>query len=454
MSFDPGTGVTQVTDCECRGPEECHVEGQPNNGVVCVGPNVNGTTPFPPACAYTGDMTIVNGLPLGTTIEIDFSLGPIMANVVTVNGGPLGGETTMLDWSGTMTMTGTGSLAGFNRILFPNLSCLLYTAPRIPGTPIQTFITDFETGSAMIFGDPDFCTFELRIGDTFTLPSPGQTTFTRLGGPGSNFNIDSFFDLTYEIEFVGCPGSLLEGFGGITQDTTRIQAGAPLASMPFCTGDCPPGMKCEQTLTFNSSGLIDVCCDCVPDPSAGFPTHCNGDGGDQLGCTNCPCNNNAPIGTIGGCLNSANTSARLIASGDPSVSLPAGSNADLRFSLSGAPANAFCILNAGDAVAPQNIANPCFGANSGVQAIVYDGLRCVIENTRRHGGRSADFNGDVGVTNNPWGGEGGPNIGIAAAGSYIAGQTRFFQVVNRDDVTLSCMRGLNTSQAIEVTFTL
>ncbi len=28
----------------------------------------------------------------------------------------------------------------------------------------------------------------------------------------------------------------------------------------------------------------------------------------------------------------------------------------------------------------------------------------------------------------------------------------FFQVINRDDPLLSCMRGLNTSQAVEVTF--
>ena len=86
--------------------------------------------------------------------------------------------------------------------------------------------------------------------------------------------------------------------------------------------------------------------------------------------------------------------------------------------------------------------------------MVFDGLRCAIVNTRRHGGRSADLNGEVGVTNNPWGGEGGPPVGIANAGSgFVAGQTRYFQIVNRDDPLLSCMRGLNTSQAVAVTFT-
>lgn len=199
-------------------------------------------------------------------------------------------------------------------------------------------------------------------------------------------------------------------------------------------------------------------------PTAGFiiefevgsgPTneHCNGDGGNQVGCTNCPCGNESVPGTIGGCLNSVGTSARLAASGSASIHLPPNATNDLRFSISGAPPNAFCILTSGDGVAPGNMANPCFGMSSGVQSVAFDGLRCAIINTRRHGGRSADANGDVGVTNSPWGGEGGPPAGLADAGVVLTfGQTRFWQVINRDDALLNCMRGLNTSQAIEITF--
>ncbi len=184
-----------------------------------------------------------------------------------------------------------------------------------------------------------------------------------------------------------------------------------------------------------------------------FPEFCFGDGGNQAGCTNCPCSNNATIGSGGGCLNSGGAGARLIGSGNPSVTLPPNSTTDLRFGLTGAPANAFCILNSGDAVAPGNPVNPCFGMNSGAQAASFDGLRCAITNTRRHGGRSADVSGEVGVTNNPWGGEGGPPVGIANAGDgFGAGQTRYFQVIHRDEPLAVCMRGLNTSQAIEITF--
>ncbi len=199
---------------------------------------------------------------------------------------------------------------------------------------------------------------------------------------------------------------------------------------------------------------LDNNCDGQVDNSCERPSLCNGDAGNQAGCTDCPCTNDAPPGTIGGCRNSAGTSTRLDGTGDGSVSLPAMAVSDLRFSLTGAPPFAFCILNSGDALAPGNPINPCFGMDSGIQASGFDGLRCAIMNTRRHGGRSADAAGEVGATNSPWGGEGSPSVGIASAGAgFLTGQTRYFQAIHRDDVLLVCQRGLNTSQAVEVLFT-
>ena len=187
-----------------------------------------------------------------------------------------------------------------------------------------------------------------------------------------------------------------------------------------------------------------------------FDSSCNGDGGDQMGCTNCPCMNNAPAGTVGGCLNSAGTSTRLDATGDPSVSLPAGSTTDLRFTLSGGPALATSVLLSGNAVAPTNPANACFGQNSGVPAGDRDGLRCIVQSVQRHGNRQTNASGEIDASSGPnrvWGGEAQPNAGIAAASGFAAGQTRYFQVTHRDDPLAVCMRGLNTSQALEVTFT-
>jgi len=185
----------------------------------------------------------------------------------------------------------------------------------------------------------------------------------------------------------------------------------------------------------------------VPEFESTFAEHCNGDGGDQMGCTNCPCNNNSAAGTPGGCLNSSGRPARLQGSGVPSVA-----SDTLRFELTGVAAGAFTILTSGDGIAPGNMVNPCFGQMSGVRALQFDGLRCAIINTRRHGGRSADANGDVGMTNNGWGTPSGPPIGLVAQGGFVAGQTRHYQVIYREDPLLGCMRGLNTSQAVSVSF--
>ena len=231
-------------------------------------------------------------------------------------------------------------------------------------------------------------------------------------------------------------------------DTTRLTARITYDSFMDCNSNCIP-----DDLDIQQATSSDVDANGIPDECSS-PSLCSGDGGDQMGCTACPCGNNGPIGIEGGCLNSASSGAALSASGSTSVSLPLGDVSDLRFSLTGAPPIAFCVLNSGDAVAPANPVNPCFGQASGTQSALYDGLRCAVSNTRRHGGRASDANGHVGVTNNPWGGEAGPTEGLAiASGPFLAGQTRFFQVVHRDDPALSCMRGLNTSQAIEVTFT-
>ena len=182
------------------------------------------------------------------------------------------------------------------------------------------------------------------------------------------------------------------------------------------------------------------------------PSLCNGDGGVP-GCAQCPCGNNAPLGTIGGCLNSSGSSARIYGTGDPSVSLPPMSTTDLRLTMTGANTNSLCVMYSGDAVAPGVMTNPCFGLQTGVQSNFFDGLRCAVMNARRAGSRPTDSNGDVGITNNAWGGSNAPNAGLAVRGGFAAGQTRYFQAQFRENSMQVCMRGLNTSQAIRVTFT-
>ncbi len=276
--------------------------------------------------------------------------------------------------------------------------------------------------------------------------------------------LDLLFSASLDCDFNGVPDECEDCDGNGVGDACDISGGAPdcdlngvldscelaSGSSDDCDADLVPDV-CQITadpmLDGNSNGVLDSC------EPMGFASFCTGDGGNQTGCTDCPCSNNAIPGSGGGCLNSAGTGAQLSASGDPSVSLPMGDTTDLRFALAGAPASAFTILNSGDNVAPTGMANPCFGLGSGIQAMQFDGLRCAVTSTRRHGGRSADANGEIGVTNDPWGGEGPPGVGVAIAGvGFVAGQTRYFQVILRDDPLLGCMRGLNTSQAVEVTF--
>ena len=184
-----------------------------------------------------------------------------------------------------------------------------------------------------------------------------------------------------------------------------------------------------------------------------FPVSCTGDGGDQMGCTDCPCMNNAMPGSGGGCLNSSGNGSRLIATGDTSVSLPMAATTDLRFSATGGPSFQLFILNSGDAVAPNNPANPCFGLDSGASGMLFDGLRCAVSSTLRNGGRGADSNGEVGVTNAAWGGANNPPGGIAQFFGYSAGTTKFFQAIHRDSTAANCNTGLNTTQSLEVLFT-
>jgi hypothetical protein len=72
-------------------------------------------------------------------------------------------------------------------------------------------------------GDPDFDLLRITAGTSFGLPSPGHTTLTHT--PDGNWSVDSFFDITYRIDFVGAPGGPLSGKSGSTTLTIRMQVG-------------------------------------------------------------------------------------------------------------------------------------------------------------------------------------------------------------------------------------
>jgi hypothetical protein len=125
-----------------------------------------------------------------------------------------------------LKVDGTGSLAGFNRTLWVLLEIEVHTDPRNPGDPVQAFETDMYRMQGELFGDPDFCTFRLLGGTDYGLPSPGETTLTDLDN--GTFNVESFFDITHQIEFEDCPSSQIEDYMGTTTATLRMETGVPV----------------------------------------------------------------------------------------------------------------------------------------------------------------------------------------------------------------------------------
>lgn len=185
--------------------------------------NGNATIDFPPACpdGYQGVIEVTSGLPPESSIHIDATLTEFY-DVFRVPGGDLGGEEQT--WSAVLylDMTGTGELDGFNRNIFMYVEGVTETAPR-EGDPVQEFDTEMVMLEGSIFGDPDFDLFTIVAGRDHNMPSPGHTAITNLGG--GMFNVDSFFDVFYQVTFEGAPGSIFSEMAGSNRGDDRFRVG-------------------------------------------------------------------------------------------------------------------------------------------------------------------------------------------------------------------------------------
>ncbi len=287
VNFNPATGLIRVTECDCRGTQECHlvalglpnVAGGPNG---CIVPdNGGGTVTLPPAgCDYLSPddvHAIIDGLPAGTTIELapihkDFICRKNTGNPGVCSfppgvdceepdgsGGNKECSESTLEFQAQCVGTCPGGLSGYNRtITIPQVSFETRTGPRTPGQPVQSFDTDMFRLQGQITGDPDFDLLRITAGTGFGMPSPGHTTLTRL--PGGSYAVDSFFDITYRIDFVGRAGGPFGGMSGSTTGTIRMATNAPFK----CVGGCPPKRVCVQRVKTNPDGTLDICCDCRP----------------------------------------------------------------------------------------------------------------------------------------------------------------------------------------------
>jgi hypothetical protein len=181
----------------------------------CIVPdNGTGTADLPPTCpgGYTGEGEIRDGLPSGSTVVLAVRL----ANFSLTNtgaGGGLGGE--FQQWSANLilNLTGTGVFTGYNRLIILPTSGETHSGPRTLFAPVQSFPMDMYGLQGQIIGDPDFDLLRITGGTGFGMPSPGQTTLTQTGG---GWAVDSFFDITYRVDFVGSPGGTFAGMSGST----------------------------------------------------------------------------------------------------------------------------------------------------------------------------------------------------------------------------------------------
>ena len=204
-------------------------------GIPCLEPdNGFGTVDLPPLCppGYAGHVALIDGLPANTTIEIEAILGQFF-NRSEIPGGGLGGHLQQFDGVFTMTMSGTGLLGGFNRIIPMSVSCETYSAPRTPFDPVQSFDQEFWSVTGTVVADPDFDSITLTGGSFIGTESPGHTTLT--GQPTGGWAVDSFFDICHDLQFVGAPGSLLEGLSGTTTDCSLFYLGILPTGSPRST---------------------------------------------------------------------------------------------------------------------------------------------------------------------------------------------------------------------------
>lgn len=118
---------------------------------------------------------------------------------------------------------GTGALPDYRRSLSIPLTVETHTAPRTPGDPEQSFAAEIvNLQGSLPPGDPDFALLTITAGSDNGLTSLGSVSLADQGD--GTFLVDSFFDLSYSIEFEGAPAGALDGLSGTTQGTARLEA--------------------------------------------------------------------------------------------------------------------------------------------------------------------------------------------------------------------------------------
>ena len=242
---------------------------------VCVVPdNGSGTADLPAPCPHHVDERQTTPLTTGELFFTDivahqgFACPPATPAVCSFPspvpgvecsqpGGALGGEQGCAESFLTLRFTIYDPLTGNSdsRTVDLPISFEMHSAPRIPGDPVQSFATNVYRMFGEITAadaDPDFDLLRVTAGSDFGMPGPGHATLTQVSG---GWEVDSLFDITFQLEMVGAPGSFLAGQNQNNQRTLRFSTGGGCLYPPI---DCDDADLCS----------IDSC-----DPGTGACQH-------------------------------------------------------------------------------------------------------------------------------------------------------------------------------------
>ena len=137
-------------------------------------------------------------------------------------GGPLGGQLEHFDSTLVIDITGTGDFADYKRTLALDAYTITATSELDPNAETQTIANEMVAIEAVLKDDVDFSYLRIVAGTANGLESRGETTITRVGD--GTWEIDSFFDIQYQIEVEADPKGALAGFSSSGKGHVTMQS--------------------------------------------------------------------------------------------------------------------------------------------------------------------------------------------------------------------------------------